>query len=130
MAPHFRGDNHLSSNRDLSTNALISGDYKILTGRIERAGWTGPQYPNQTKPSGDIAASVNCGTTGCLYNIKQDPEERTNLASTMPDVLKEMQMKLVQMNDTYFNPKRGDEWPGACQAAVEKYKNFWGLFLS
>ena len=113
-----------------SINALISGDYKILTGKMEQAGWTGPQYPNQTKPSGGIAASVNCGSTGCLYNIKLDPEERTNLASTMPDVLKEMQMKMAKMGSTYFNPKRGKQWPGACQTAVEKYGNFWGPFLA
>lgn len=112
-----------------STRALISGDFKILMGNMEQAGWTGPQYPNQTNPSGGIAASVDCGSTGCLYNIKQDPEERTNLASTMPDLLQEMQIRLVQLNFSYFSPKRGGPWPGACQFAEEKYGNFWGPFL-
>ena len=113
-----------------SINTLISGDYKILMGEMDQAGWTGPQYPNNTNPFGGIDATLDCGSIGCLYNIKQDPEERTNLALSMPEVTIEMKLKLAQLNRSYFNPKRGDAWPGACQTAVEKYGNYWGPFLS
>ena len=117
------------TNIHISVNALISGNYKILTGKMNQAGWTGPQYPNTTNPAGGIKESVDCGDTGCLFNIKDDPEERKDLASSMPDMLSQMRMKLATMNSTYFNPDRGSAWPGACEAAVVKYKNFWGPFL-
>jgi len=37
----------------------------------------------------------HCEDTGCLYNIKEDPEECMNLATQMPDKLKEMRAKLA-----------------------------------
>lgn len=112
MWPLISGENPTSPRTDIyaSIHAMISGDYKILMGRMGQAGWTGPQYPNQTNPSGGIAAVENCGDTGCLYNIKQDPEESVNLATTMPQVLKEMKAKFVKLNETYFNPNRGKAW--------------------
>ena len=131
MWPLISGQNSTSPRTDIfaSIHALISGDYKLLTGPMLQAGWTGPQYPNQTNPNGGIDARVDCGDTGCLFNIKEDPEERVNLASTMPDMLKEMMTKMMKFNETYFNPDRGKTWPGACDAVVDKYGGFWGPFL-
>ncbi len=131
MWPLISGQNSTSPRTDIhaSINALISGDYKLLTGRMEQAGWTGPQYPNQTNPTGGIKAMVDCGDTGCLFNIKEDPEERHNLASTMPGTLKDMLDKMAKLNETYFDPDRGKTWPGACDAVVDKYGGFWGPFL-
>ena len=131
MWPLISGENSTSPRTDIfaSIDAMISGDYKILMGRMGQAGWTGPQYPNQTNPSGGIITVVECGDTGCLFNIKDDPEERHNLASTMPEMLNEMKTKFMKLNETYFNPNRGKDWPGACEATV-KYGNFWGPFLS
>ena len=94
--PLISGQNSTSPWVDipLTQNTLISGQYKILTGNVDLAGWTGPVYPNTIKPSG-ISAIEHCGDSGCLYNIIDDPEEYTNLAEKMPDVLKEMQAKLI-----------------------------------
>ena len=130
MWPLISGENSTSPRTDIfaSIHAMISGDYKILMGRMEQAGWTGPQYPNQTNPSGGIGTVVECRDTGCLFNIKDDPEERHNLASTMPEMLNEMKTKFMKLNKTYFNPNRGKAWPGACESVV-KYGNFWGPFL-
>lgn len=88
--PLLSGQNSTSPRVDIpiSLTALISGEYKILTGDVKSAGWTGPTYPNNTHPDGGINAIEHCGNSGCLYNIIQDPEERTNLASKTPDVLK------------------------------------------
>ena len=131
MWPLISGKNSTSPRVDIpaSINALISGDYKILLGEMDLAGWTGPVFPNSTNPQGGIPTVVDCGTKGYLFNIKQDPEERVDLADKMPDVLKEMQIKLAKYVSTYFNPQHGNEWPSACQTAVEKYGNFWGPFL-
>ena len=113
----------------LTQNTLISGQYKILTGNVDLAGWTGPVYPNTTKPSG-ISAIEHCGDSGCLYNIIDDPEEYTNLAEKMPDVLKEMQAKLVKYQATRFTPDRGSVSSAACVAALNVYHGFWGAFCS
>ena len=88
MWPMLSGQNRTSPRTVIPLSpGLISGDYKILVGEITQAGWTGPQYPNKTNPRGGIEPSENCRDTGCLYNIKEDPEERNDLAATMPDVL-------------------------------------------
>ena len=132
MWPMISGENTTSPRVDIpaSNSTLISGDHKILQGDVEQAGWTGPQYPNLTNPAGGIKALEHCGDGGCLYNIKEDPEERVNLATKMPDILKEMQQKLAKYQATYFNPQRGKQPLVACETAMNKYKGFWGPFIS
>ena len=130
--PLISGQNSTSPRVDipLTQNTLISGQYKILTGNVDLAGWTGPVYPNTTKPSG-ISAIEHCGDSGCLYNIIDDPEEYTNLADIvkMPDVLKEMQAKLAKYQATHFAPDRGSVSPAACETALKVYHGFWGPFV-
>ena len=131
MWPLISGQNSTSPRTDIpiSQVALISGDYKILIGTVGDAGWTGPIYPNSTHPSGGISAVKLCGDTGCLYNIKDDPEEHHDLASSMPDLLKKMRKKLQKYKDSHFDPDRGKVWPAACDTALNKYGGFWGPFL-
>jgi len=83
MWPLISGETTTSPRTDvpISIYTLISGDYKILTGDVPQAGWTGPQYPNLTNPNDGIYDIEHCSDSGCLYNIKQDPEERKSLAS-------------------------------------------------
>ena len=54
MWPLISGETTESPRKDVpvSIDTLISGEYKILTGTVDQAGWTGPRYPNQTNPSG------------------------------------------------------------------------------
>ena len=111
----------------LTNRTLISGEYKILVGNMWLAGWTGPVYPNTTTPSG-INAIEHCDT-GCLYNIMDDPEEYTNLAEKMPDVLKDMQKKLAKYQASHFNPDRGPDSSAACESALNVYHGFWGPFV-
>lgn len=127
MWPLISGEVTASRRTDIhiSIRTLISGDFKLLTGDVGQAGWSGPFYPNQTY----INATVKCGDTGCLFNIKDDPEERNNLASAMPDKVKQMAAMLAQFNQTYFNPDRGYTWEWACDTAVQRYGRTWGPFL-
>ena len=131
MWPLISGTNSTSPRTDIpaSHNTLISGDYKIITSRNNYAVHTGPQFPNTTTTSKAINRVVDCGD-GCLYNIKQDPNEYVDLATKMPDMLKTMQMKLQNYQNTYFNPDRGRESPEACKTALNKYGGFWGPFLT
>ena len=128
MWPLISGQNSTSPRTDIPVTheTLISGDYKILTGKIGHAGWAGPHFPNSSKR---VDAEMDCKESGCLYNIKTDPYEHTNLASKLPDVLAEMQKKLSAYQSTHFEPDRGKEWPGACDAALNTYNGYWGPFI-
>ena len=132
MWPLISGKKTESPRKDvpISYNTLISGDYKILTGDVEYSGWTGPMFPNTTHPSLPFYYMSHCNDTGCLYNIKEDPGEHSELSVTMPSVLRSMRAKLKKYQDTYFNPDRGNHsWPGACDYALNKYGGFYGPFL-
>ena len=131
MWPLISGQNSTSPRVDIpiSMTTLISGNYKILTGNVGQAGWTGPVYPNNTKTDGGINAREHCGNRGCLYNIINDPEEHNNLASQMPRKLRKMRRKLGEYQETHFNPYRGEKSPAACEAALNEYGGFWGPFI-
>lgn len=56
MWPMISSENSTSPRVDTAAtfNTLINGGYKILQGTVSQAGWTGPQYPNQTNSNGGI----------------------------------------------------------------------------
>ncbi|XP_065839147.1 arylsulfatase B-like isoform X2 [Oscarella lobularis] len=136
MWPYVSGQVTTSPRQDVPiggrdmVQGLVSGDYKILIGKVGTAGWTGPQFPNTTDghPTGGIDITEDCGT-GCLFNIKEDPEERNNLAASMGDMLKQMQQKLAKYQETFYNPERGNKDPAACDAAIHRYEGFWGPWV-
>ena len=131
MWPLISGANSTSPRTDIPASyyTLISGDYKITTGVLNYSIHTGPQFPNiTTDPKVIHTAQHDCGN-GCLYHIKEDPYEYNNLATKMPDMLKTMQKKLAKYQKTYFNPDRGNNWPAACETALNKYGGFWGPYL-
>ena len=128
MWPLISGQNSTSPRTDIpiSLNTLISGDYKILTGTVPQAGWTEENHPNSDSTS---LPDQSCRRKGCLYNIKDDPEERRNLASTTPAVLRSMRKKLQGYQATHFDPNRGSVSDAACDAALGRYQGFWGPFV-
>ena len=128
MWPLISGQNSVSPRTDIpiSFNTLISGDYKILTGRVRQAGWTEEDNPNSNTVT---LPTQSCKRKGCLYNIKNDPKERRDLASTMTTVLRSMQSKPHGYQATRFNPARGSISPEACVAALGIYQGFWGPFV-
>ena len=130
MWPLISGQNSTSPRTDipLSHDTLISGDYKIITDTVSSSVWTGPQFPNTTTTSKQVRVTEQCGD-GCLFNIKEDPNEYDYLANKMPTVLGDMQEKLAKYQKTYFDPDRGKVWPGACDFALNTYGQFWGPFL-
>ena len=130
MWPFLSGQTSTSPRTDvpLSYSSLISGDYKIITGHIGYSVWEGPQYPNTTTVEKKIHIEEVCGE-GCLFNIKEDPNEYENLASKSTTILKDMQAKLEKYQKTHFNPDRGKNSPKACEKALNDYGGFWGPFL-
>ncbi len=132
MWPLISGQNSTSprTNVPISNATLISGDYKILVGKVGVNGWTGPTYPNSSDPNAAVNGFADCGDSGCLFNIKDDPTEHSNLAESMPSVLKDMQKKLAAYQVTTFNPLTGPHRrKEACDTAVHKYGGFWGPFV-
>ena len=128
MWPLISGQTSTSPRSDvpISYNTLISGDLKILTGKVSQAGWTAYDHPNTTDVS---LPDQSCGKKGCLYNIKLDPHELDNLAATNKRDLKNMRNKLIQYQATHFDPDRGSVSNEACVAALGTHGGFWGPFV-
>ena len=128
MWPLISGEVSTSPRTDvpISYYTLISGDYKILTGTVSSAGWTEEDYPNSESVR---FSSQDCGNKGCLYNIKDDPEETTDLSSTRKPLLREMRTMLQEYQATLFDPDRGSVADEACEAALGTYDGFWGPFI-
>lgn len=53
-----------------------------------------------TNPAGGIKAIENCGDTGCLFNIMEDPEDRISLADKKTRYFKMMQQKIAEYQAT------------------------------
>ena len=106
---------------------LISGGYKLLLGTLAQSGWTGQMFPNVTSHWDPDRSIEHCGNTtasGCLYFIKTDQGEHHNLASARPAVWEKMMKRLLQINETFFAPDRGDKDPAACTTALSRYGGF------
>merc|ERR1711907_438715 len=65
------------------------GLWKLLTGKVQQACYTGPHYPNRSTLIPSEHYVEDCGN-GCLYELRRDPLETTNLATTHPVLLKEL----------------------------------------
>ena len=77
----------------LSANALILGDWKLLTGKVGESGWTGYIYPNASTAAGARIDGTHDCTRGCLFNVAEDQGEHVDLAS-------EQQARVITMNET------------------------------
>ena len=64
-----------------------------------------------------------------LFNLREDPLESVDLASSMPGKVAELYAKIERYEATAFNPDRGGVDPNACTMAMEKYGGFWGPFV-
>ena len=141
--PYIAGENNTSPRVDvhLSQTALVSGDYKLIVGSAKFACWGGPLYPNASTASGPLypggtvatpcKTTVECGASGCLFDVAADPQERRNLAAD-PSFARTRQAifaKLHAANKGNFQPDRGRFDPRAC-AAAERNGGYWGPFAS
>ena len=94
--------------------ALLVGDLKLVKGYPNQAqrgfdGWSGPPEAadlggrgdpgGQSKPTckGDLCP---CAAHPCLFNVTADPEERTDLASAMPDAVAALLTRYAELQRT------------------------------
>ena len=108
--------------------ALIVGEFKLILGRQTYGFWQAPRYPNATT-NHSAEMPFDCGATGCLFNIIQDPSEYVNLAPSMPAKLGELVAAFRQKNRTRFEAPRAETDAGRCEAYVTANGGFLGPYL-
>ena len=124
----------------LSSDALIDGRLKIVTGTQGMSMWTPQVYPREGMPQplqvvpGPSKIKQldhwpqDC-TLGCLYDIIADPNERYNMAAEKPEDLARMMALLAELNKTNYEPNRGSGDKTACTVAASKYSGYYGPFV-
>ena len=122
----------------INKDALMVGDFKLLRGTQPMALWQGPLSPNATVGRWVLEQSViDCGETGCLYNVLKDPGEHHNLADAQPGRARDMNFRLDKLSERFFVNKDENTYacpPGvdpplcACWMAVNYYGGFMGPF--
>ena len=122
------GNGRCTTAAGLIVDEGTDGLWKLLTGDIEQAVYTGPHYPNAS--TNEVSADfVGHCANGCLYELRSDPLELHDVAALHPDRLKAMYARLEQEETTAFNPDRGQSDPKACGKVLGEYGGFWGPFL-
>eukprot|EP01043_Picozoa_sp_COSAG02_P052174 COSAG02_NODE_5583_length_4212_cov_2.972296_3_plen_149_part_00 len=92
----------------LSANALILGDWKLLTGEVGESGWTGYIYPNASTAAGARIDGRHDCTHGCLFNVADDQGEHIDLAREQPARVAAMNQTLRMETEKFFtNTDRG-----------------------
>ena len=126
-----------ASGRCTTVNGVIVDDgegqplWKLLTGDLQQAIYLGPHWPNRTGPSVDSfnpRFTQRCGD-GCLYDLRSDPLETSDLAHKLPEKVTELHAMIEAFEATAFNPRRGGIDARSCEVAATRYGGFWGPFL-
>ena len=139
MWPYLSGDDESSPrtripigdsdhNDETIVGGLIENAYKIIIGTQSQSGWCGLTWPNETSSWNPSNCKQECGTsstTGCLFNIIEDPGEHNNLAASHPEIFNSMLANLSSIK--VFSPKRGKVAPAACECA-SRNGDFWSPF--
>lgn len=136
--PMLSGRNLTSPRTELpiSSNTLTVGDWKIITGTQRYNTWSpSTGWPadwqcidrNASKPG-------NC-TSGCLFNVHDDPNEHHDLAQTNPSMLARMLARLADVQATVWHncdPPTvcvPDEAGKDCANAHSQWGDVYGPFL-
>ena len=93
--------------------------------------WSPSVYPNASQPDGggaDALDAANC-TSGCLWNVLDDPEERRELSASAASTKAELMDALVAAQvDVIKTPTIPDD-PACCAAAARRGSGFLGPWL-
>jgi arylsulfatase B len=122
-----------------SPSAIVSGRYKLLTGDIGSASWTGPQWPNASSPARDLNDfTAHCGSRGCLFDVEADATEHVDIAATQPGVVAQLLTELAAAQKKFFsnnetgvcahNKSLSIKSACACDAAKVVYNGFLGPY--
>eukprot|EP00730_Choanoeca_flexa_P005232 TRINITY_DN11911_c0_g1_i2.p1 TRINITY_DN11911_c0_g1~~TRINITY_DN11911_c0_g1_i2.p1 ORF type:complete len:521 (+),score=90.40 TRINITY_DN11911_c0_g1_i2:365-1927(+) len=119
---------------EIGNIAAIIGDYKFVSGiQNQQALWTGPQYPNASASGWPSQEECLLRDGGCLYNIRQDPEEHVNLLKTSMSPAdqrahEELKLFIESEGNTVF--QTDNQGPVTkcltTREMLEKFNNFFG----
>jgi len=90
--------------------------FKMLLGDVPYACWSGPRFPNASSKPG-CSATLDCGRSGCLYNLTADEQERHRLESSEPQIAEAMRAELERANASVFRPNRCVAWRHASSSS-------------
>ena len=114
----------------MTKDAYVSGPWKYIlpnTKMIE-SNWGGEYYPNASTTNDSIDNySFLCPSTGCLYNVVEDPEEHNEVSSKYPKIVEELKVLLLKEVSTIYNVPHTND-PKCQELAYEKYSGFYGPF--
>jgi arylsulfatase I/J len=121
------GDTNAMGTGNTTVGGVIRNDgYKLIVGSIGDASFQGPLWPNETATP-DV--KIDC-STGCLYNIFEDPHELHDISKANPTILKELKAEIARQSATVWSPWRGLDDGLACRVALANRSGFIGPFLT
>ena len=131
MWPYLSGANETSPRTQIYGDKamVIDGEWKYLNDHETDACWSGPTFPNASTQNFTCPLALNCGQTGCLFNIYTDPTEQHDVSDSNPAKAKEMAALLSELKQGYFNPERGRADPAACDRAMKGNGGYWGPWV-
>ena len=99
--------------------AIRAGDHKLITGRVGRGDWI-PVDHSQIIPSPD-----DNNKNVWLFNIRDDPEETTDLSTAEPDIVKELLERLHYYNTTAVPCN----YPAPDKKGEPVHGGYWGPWI-
>jgi hypothetical protein len=136
MLPVLLGTNRTSPRSEIffGKEALIQGDWKLLSAKASSASWPGPTYPNRSTAATNNTLdnyNLECSDTEpCLFNVVDDMTEHDDVSAANPSVVAKMQARRNELLPTVWSNK----WTGyesSCiptSKAIAMYGGFVGPF--
>lgn len=86
-------------------------------------------WQNATTNKTAIEVGVDCGS-GCLFNIRDDPSEYSDLAQANPAKLAELRERFFALNSTAFHQLKLPQDEGLCSSYVQAHHGYVGPYLA
>lgn len=109
-----------------------SSGFKLLLGSVYPSWYQSTRYPNASSTD---QPALECGATGCLFNVLTDATEQDDVAGQHPEVVAALGARIAALQAAVYNPFRGGGDAGRpanerlCEAALAQHGGFVGPFL-
>jgi arylsulfatase A-like enzyme len=106
--------------------AMISGDYKLVTGWQTYGFWTAPRYPNVTTDH-KAEKPFDCGQ-GCVFDIRSDPSEYRDLSKSQPALFSALLALFKTRKATQWEAVKIPTDPSKCEVYRGQHGGFLGPY--
>ena len=117
--------------------ALIVGDWKLVVGVQHDSSFSRdsnvscdalkpPSVGGSWESNSTPGVPCTCGVAGCLYHLKNDPNELSNQVEAQPQVAAQLHSRLAELRESVYAPDRGTIEQAACDVVDSRYHGFWG----